>query len=399
MVLVLSTLLLTLATTFVNAQNSQPNATYVNGLVQALNNAGLTSLATAIGAINSTAIGSQVLGQLSNTTNNYTVFAPDNGAFGSVSGAIPQDPNALADIVAYHVVFGHFTNVTDYPNTTIGRTALGDPNVVMLEGNKNQVVAWARRGDGQVHVLNQDQSDPRVVQLTSYENLDIYVIDGILFYPGNLDSTFDANNKLSGFASFARSTQVTYWDTGSNSSQQASVDQVLSGVRGLTLFAPDNQALGQLSQLSGNTTQIWDVLRNHIINGTTVYSPSFSDSTFISAAGQNLQLSSNSSGKFVTSGNSTARIVQPDVLIENGVIHIIDQVLVNTNVNQDAANSAYSSATSAAGRSSTETGPVGVPTSDPSNKSTNGAVENLKSISGFGIVVLSTVLGSSLLFA
>lgn len=327
------------------------------------------------------------------------MFAPNNGAFGAVSSSIPQDPNALVDIVAYHVVFGHFTNVTDYPNTTIGRTALGDPNVVMLEGNKDQVVAWAKREDGQVHVLNQNQSDPRVVQLTSYQNLDIYVIDGILFYPGDLQTTFDANSQLGGFASFASSTEVTIWDTGSNSTQQASVDQVLSGVRGLTLFAPDNQASGQLSQFSGNSTQLWDVLRNQIINGTTVYSPSFSGSTYISAAGENLQLSSNSSGKFVTSGNSTARIVQPDVLTKNGVIHIIDQVLVNTNVNQNAANSAYSSATSAAGHSSTETGPVGVPTGSTSNKNSNGAVGGLKSISGFGVVVLSTVLGSSLLFA
>jgi hypothetical protein len=72
-----------------------------------------------------------------------------------VPGGITQDPNALTDLVAYHVVFGHFQNVTDYPNTTIGRTALGDPSVVMLEGGKNQVVAWARRSDSQVHVLNQ----------------------------------------------------------------------------------------------------------------------------------------------------------------------------------------------------------------------------------------------------
>lgn len=61
----------------------------------------------------------------------------------------------MTNIVAYHVVFGHFNNVTDYPNTTIGRSALGNTSVVMLEGNKNQVVAWARRNDGQVHVLNQ----------------------------------------------------------------------------------------------------------------------------------------------------------------------------------------------------------------------------------------------------
>jgi len=287
--------------------------------------------------------------------------------------------------------------VTNYPNTTIGRTALGDPSVVMLEGNKNQVVAWARREDGQVHVLNQNQSnDPRIVQLSSYQNLDIYVIDGVLFYPNDLDSTLNSNNQLSGFSGFARSTQVPVWDTGSNTTTQASVDQVLTGVRGLTLFAPNNQAVGMLSQLSSNNTQLWAVARNNLINGTTVYSPSFVDSTYTSAGGESLRFSSNSSGQFVTSGSTTARIVQPDVLIKNGVIHITDRVLLNTNVNDNAANSAYSSATSAAGHSSTETGPVGVPTS---NQNANGAAGNLGGGTGFGVVAWSVALGFTFLFA
>lgn len=398
MVLVLSTLLLALTATFANAQNQ--NATYVAGLLNALNSAGLTTLASAVGAINSTSVGSQLLGQLSNTTHNYTVFAPNNEAFNNVPNGVTQDPGALTDIIAYHVVFGHFSNVTNYPNTTIGRTALGDPSVVMLEGNKDQVVAWAKREDGLVHVLNQNQTnDPHVVALSNYQNLDIYVINGILFYPGDLQTTFQSNSQLSGFSDFAQSTQVPVWDTGSNSTQNMSLIQDLSGVRGLTLLAPNNQASSQYSQFSGNETQLWDILRNNMINGTTVYSPSFPGSTYVSAAGQNLQFTSNSSGQFVTSGNSTARIVQPDVLTKNGVIHIVDQVLVNANVNQGAADNAYSSASSAAGHSSTETGPVGVPTGSTSNKNTNGAVGNLKGIRGYGVAALSITLGSSFFFA
>lgn len=243
-------------------------------------------------------------------------------------------------------------------------------------------------------------NDPRVVQLTSYQNLQIFVIDGILFYPGDLSSTFQSNVQLTGFATFAQNTQVPVWDTGSNSTQQASVTQVLTGVRGLTLFAPDNDAINQqIPQVSGNNTQLWAVLRNHIINGTTVYSPSFVDATYVSAAGENLHLTSNSTGDFVTSGNTTARIVQPDVLTKNGVIHIIDRVLINTDVDQNAANNAYSSASSVAGHSSTETGPVGVPTGGTSNKNANGVVGNLKCVNGFSIVALSVILGSSFLFA
>lgn len=202
---------------------------------------------------------------------------------------------------------------------------------------------------------------------------------------------------MSAFSTFAQNTQVPFWNTGNNSTENGSVTQILTGVRGLTLFAPDNQATSQqISQLSGNSTQLWDVLRNHIINGTTVYSPSFADSTYVSAGGENFHFTTNSTGQFVTSGNITARVVQPDVLTENGVIHIIDQVLLNSDVDQNAADNAYSSASSLAQHSSTETGPVGVPTGGSSNNNVNGAIGILKAVSSFGVVALSAITGSFL---
>ena len=242
-------------------------------------------------------------------------------------------------------------------------------------------------------------NDPQVLQLTSYENLDIYVIDEVLGYPSDINGTFESNGNLAGFASLAQHTRVPVWDTGDNANENATLSEVLYGVRGLTLFVPSNQASTQeIPQFSGNTTRLWAILRNHIINGTTAYSPGFVNTTHVSAAGEDLHFSSNSSGTFVTSGNTTARIIQPDVLVKNGVFHIIDRVLVNADVNQDAANNAYSSATELAGHSSTETGPVGVPTGGSNGGKGNGAVGKPKGVSAFGVVVLCVVVGSSFLF-
>lgn len=71
--------------------------------------------------------------------------------------ASASDANLLANTIAYHVVPGNFSGtVPTYPNTTLGRTLLVDGNFVQLEGgNKAQVVAWATRADGRIHVLNQ----------------------------------------------------------------------------------------------------------------------------------------------------------------------------------------------------------------------------------------------------
>jgi uncharacterized surface protein with fasciclin (FAS1) repeats len=57
-------------------------------------------------------------------------------------------------------------------------------------------------------------------------------------------------------------------------------------------------------------------------------------------AGEMLSVSTNSSGTFVQSGNSQARIVRSDVLVNNGVIHVIDTVLLNEEHNEAAASSA-----------------------------------------------------------
>lgn len=237
------------------------------------------------------------------------------------------------------------------------------------------------------------------MQLTSYQNLEIFVINGILDYPGDINSTFESNSNLTGFANFARDTEVPIWDTGDQTVENVTLDEVLYGIRGLTLLVPSNQASADIPDISNNGTLLWQTLRNHILNGTTAYSSSFDNSTYVSAAGQSLHFTSNSTGKFVTSGNTTARITQPDVLIKNGVFHIIDRVLLNSDVNEDAADNAFESATSAAGHSSTETGPVGVPTSGPNSGGANGAVGNLKGVSAFGVVALSVILGSSFLFA
>lgn len=77
-----------------------------------------------------------------------------------------------------------------------------------------------------------------------------------------------------------------------------------------------------------------------IINGTTVYSSDLGSTGAVTAAGEKLTFTTNITGTFVTTGSVTALITQPDVLLENGVIHIINRVLTNEEVNESAASSA-----------------------------------------------------------
>lgn len=81
------------------------------------------------------------------------------------------------------------------------------------------------------------------------------------------------------------------------------------------------------------------------INGSSYYSPtllqsSSPSSSFISESGQAFTFTTNSSGQYVTSGNSTAKIVKSDVLVANGVIHVIDNVLLNVALDDAKADAA-----------------------------------------------------------
>jgi hypothetical protein len=79
-----------------------------------------------------------------------------------------------------------------------------------------------------------------------------------------------------------------------------------------------------------------------VINGTTVYSPAFyGGKNYTSASGEQLTFTSNSSGTYVsTNSSNTARIMRSDVLTSNGVVHVIDSVLCDTQSNPGVASSA-----------------------------------------------------------
>ncbi|KAG1879995.1 FAS1 domain-containing protein [Suillus subluteus] len=306
---------------------------YLNGLVQALNTDGLTTLASASAALNSSSAGQQVAQILS--TGNWTLFAPNNQAFNSTPINLTSDPTSIRDLLSYHVVHGNFTDQTSsYPNITLGRTLLNDSSLVQLEGNESQVLAWSKGSNG-IFVLN-NGTTVSVVNKTAYQNVQVLVIDSVLKIPQNLS------------------------DTISNSTYD-----VTTSCCGITLFAPNNSAIATANCIGGllpNNTALIALFGNHVINGTTVYSPAFTNgNNYTSASGEPFAFKTNSSGVYVSSGGSNwAGIMRSDVLTSNGVVHVIDSVLLDKKVNVSAAVSAYQSATSVAASMTTETGPVGV---------------------------------------
>lgn len=101
----------------------------------------------------------------------------------------------------------------------------------------------------------------------------------------------------------------------------------LSTTPSITIFAPNNDALQRLgtSLTSLSSAQLSSILTYHVVAGAH-YSPTLvagNGTTLRTRNGASLRLTFASNSLFVNS----ARVLQQDILLANGVLHVIDNVL------------------------------------------------------------------------
>ncbi|CAE6407562.1 unnamed protein product [Rhizoctonia solani] len=366
------------------------NSTYINGLNNVLNGLGLTALVAVVNMVaNDTNGGTTLISQLSQ--GNKTAFAPTNEAF-SRAGLNPNNnAGLLVPHTSYHIVDGHY-NISDFaqqPNHTIIRTYLTNSSLVNLEGGKGQVLVLERDGNN-ARVLPVNGTI-NIGRTATYENLIIHTIDQTFIPPGNISETASAAN-LSAVA---------------GALQTANLLAPLEAAHGITIFAPTNQAfnaaLAALGSQAQNASVVSSILANHVINGTSVYSTGLTSQSFASAGGQPFSFSTNSSGTYVTSGSSSARITRADIPTRNGVIHLIDngksRILANTASNPEAAASAVASQSSVAATATSVPGPT---SAGGSTSSSNASIRTATTLPGtaalFSVVAagMSAFLGGML---
>jgi transforming growth factor-beta-induced protein len=106
--------------------------------------------------------------------------------------------------------------------------------------------------------------------------------------------------------------------------------QLADGINGLsdvTIFAPSNDAFEAIGNIVGTLPQqtlagilAYHVLAQQIRFSTDLISPG-NPATFLTAQGQNITLRRENGALFVNS----ARVLIPDILTTNGVVHVIDK--------------------------------------------------------------------------
>jgi len=228
----------------------------------------------------------------------FTVFAPTDEAFAALPegtlDALLADPSALAQILTYHVVDGRVF-ARDLDGVVSTATLAGYPVLFDLS-------------DGaRVNASNIVATDI----LTT--NGVIHVIDEVLLPPaGDIVETAVA----AGFSTLAVALEA------------ADLVSALQADGPFTVFAPTDAAFaalpqGTLESLIADPEALSDILLYHVVNGQ-VFSGDLPGVTSVGTLqGQNLSIDLTSGVKI-----NESNVVQADIITQNGVIHVIDAVLI-----------------------------------------------------------------------
>ncbi|MEQ8478783.1 MAG: fasciclin domain-containing protein [Fulvivirga sp.] len=296
-----------------------PELTLPN-IVDAATSAGLTTLLDAVTAAD---LGSTLL-----DAEAITVFAPTNDAFGDALEAygvsnlneLVAELGGLDNLVAvlgFHVV----------PATAFSHD-LADGEQ-MFETLAGQMLTVNKSGDG-VTVTDANGTTYNVVTAdVAIANGVVHVIDGVLLPEITLPNIVDAATDA-GLTTLLDA--VTALDLGGT----------LTGAEAITVFAPTNQAFTDLleaqdvADLDGLVAKlgaeaVTDVLTYHVVPAVA-FSHDLSDGDmFETLDGEMLTVNVTENGVTVTDVNGNVfNVTAADVAIENGVVHVIDGVLLPT---------------------------------------------------------------------
>ena len=244
----------------------------------------------------------------------FTVFAPTDDAFAALLAALDISAGdllaqpGLADVLLYHVVSGQVMS-TDLSDGMSAATVGGENITVDLDGgvfinDAEVIIPDIEASNGVIHVIDAvliPQGFELVVaeEVTQPNIVDIAVNDG-------------------------RFTVLTA------ALQEAGLVETLQGEGPFTVFAPTDDAfaalLAALDISAGDLLAqpgLADVLLYHVVSGQVMSTDLSDGMSAATVGGENITVDLDG-GVFI----NDAEVIIPDIEASNGVIHVIDAVLI-----------------------------------------------------------------------
>lgn len=260
-----------------------------------------------------------------NSSGTYTVFAPTNTAFStflSAKGYANLDAvpvAALKEILLNHVL-----------NTKVKSTEIATGYVKTLAkgtaSTSNTLSMYLEKGTG-VDINGGKTNGGATVTSADIEasNGIIHVVDGVIGLPTIVNHAVANKNFTTLVAA------LTY-------NPSSGFAGILSGTASspFTVFAPTNAAFTSfltetgysgLAAIPANVLET--TLKYHVVAGANVLSTSLTNGQVVSTfAGQNFTIGLTGGAKITDTNGRVSNIIATDVQCSNGIIHVIDKVLL-----------------------------------------------------------------------
>lgn len=260
---------------------------------------------------------------------NFTIFAPTNQAFAKIGLVNPQDFNALqtpflVSMLNYHISNGSTkenlltsgANILSLLGTTVTKRIIVKPNGDKYVNGSKIIVTNTQADNGIVHVINR----VLLASGTDIANTAVFFSQGKGFVKPELSFLAEA---------------LVYCDLATTLSDKTT---------NYTVFAPTDQAFKDFGKTLGiqmnqpsdvrkiDYTTIKQILLNHVVTvGGGRFTSELYAGNLLGLSGKNITLGEYNDGLLTVKGNGNsvaANMVIPDIQTTNGVVHVIDKVLL-----------------------------------------------------------------------
>jgi uncharacterized surface protein with fasciclin (FAS1) repeats len=243
----------------------------------------------------------------------FTVFAPTDDAFAALpegtveSLLLPENKQALTDILLYHVVSGKVM-AADVVELESATTVLGKDVAVKVE-------------DGKVFI---NEAEVIITDIETSNGV-IHVIESVILPPSEDDAMMEKTIVEIAVADGRFNTLVA-------AVTAAELVDTLNGEGPLTVFAPTDDAFAALPEgtvenllLPENKQALTDILLYHVVSGKVMAADVVDLESAPTVLGQDITIRVEDGNVFL---NDTVQVIITDIEASNGVIHVIDAVLL-----------------------------------------------------------------------
>ncbi|KAK4450312.1 FAS1 domain-containing protein [Podospora aff. communis PSN243] len=247
-------------------------------------------------------------------TADITVLAPSNNALSNLPSStvdrVSSDPSFLSALLSYHILNGTYytSNLTASPSSSI-QTLLNATSYSNVTGGQRVIAQTS--SSGAINLWSGALA-PAVVQAANFNfsGGTIHIIDSMLSMPSNLTDTLLSNNLTAAVGAL----------------QQSHLAATLDEQREITVFAPNNGAFDVIGSLIDGMTadDLKRVLGYHVVEGRVLYTGLMgNDVAWETMEGGEVTFRREDGDVWVNG----ARVLGADLLVGNGVVHVIDGVL------------------------------------------------------------------------